>query len=88
MQMIYRYVGNMLSSHTRFSEKQVILLWKVRSVSECLSLFWSVPPNSISPPQVASWWKTLLIAAMEASEQTGSDVTDSTRPKNAIPINQ
>ncbi len=38
-------------------------------------------PNRISTPRVASWRKT-SIAAMEASKRTGSEIADSTQPKN------
>ncbi len=35
-------------------------------------------PNSILTPQVASWWKTQRIAAMEGSKRTGLEIADST----------
>ncbi len=39
--------------------------------------------NSISTDRVASWRKTQRNAAIEASKQTGSEFTDSTRHKTS-----
>ncbi len=39
--------------------------------------------NSIATLQVASWQKTQRIAAMAASKQTGSEISDSTQPKDS-----
>lgn len=47
----------------------------------CVTLPSANAPNSILAPQVAIWCKIKHTAVMEASKQTGSEITHSIQPK-------
>ncbi len=84
MQIFRKHTKFTCLFHRKPILQAVLLLWNVWPMSE---LVCQIPPAAILSnrtliPQDASWWKTQHTAATESSKWTGSEIADSTRPKN------